>query len=88
LNVRFLETFAKDLKQIRDGDLRDRIRLTIEAVERASSPAEIPHLRKLHGRAGFYRIRLGDYRIGVSIEKDEVVFMRILNRKDIYRSFP
>lgn len=88
MKTRFLDSFAKDLKQIRDGDLRQRIRQTLEAIEHASSPAEIPHLRKLHGKAGFYRIRLGDYRIGVSIEGDEILFMRILNRKDIYRNFP
>lgn len=88
MKVLFLDTFTKDLKQIRDRDLRRRIRQTLDAVELAPSPAEIPQLKKLHGRVGFFRIRVGDYRIGVSIEGDEVLFMRILNRKDIYRNFP
>ncbi|NPA92437.1 MAG: type II toxin-antitoxin system RelE/ParE family toxin, partial [Chloroflexi bacterium] len=36
----------------------------------------------------FYRIRLGDYRLGLEIEGDTVVFVRFLHRRDIYRYFP
>lgn len=36
----------------------------------------------------FYRIRVGDYRIGFMLDNDILVFMRVLHRKDIYRYFP
>ncbi len=36
----------------------------------------------------YYRIRVGDYRIGVEVVGDEILFVRILHRKDIYRYFP
>lgn len=32
--------------------------------------------------------KLGDYRIGVALENDAVVFVRFLNRIDIYKYFP
>ncbi|MGH2412635.1 MAG: type II toxin-antitoxin system RelE family toxin, partial [Microcystaceae cyanobacterium] len=35
-----------------------------------------------------YRIRLGDYRIGLFIEGKTVTFARVLHRKEIYRYFP
>ena len=35
-----------------------------------------------------YRIRLGDYRIGIEIQKDTIIFTRFLHRKDIYKFFP
>jgi mRNA interferase RelE/StbE len=35
-----------------------------------------------------YRIRVGDYRIGIYYDSDEVQLMRFLHRKEIYRKFP
>jgi mRNA interferase RelE/StbE len=35
-----------------------------------------------------YSIRIGDYRIGLALEKDTLVFVRCLHRKEIYRFFP
>ena len=36
----------------------------------------------------YYRIRIGDYRIGIKGEGDVIVLMRVMHRKDIYRVFP
>jgi mRNA interferase RelE/StbE len=49
---------------------------------------EIPHLKKLQGFKSVYRIRIGDYRIGIFIDGNTVQFVRVLNRKDIYKYFP
>lgn len=49
---------------------------------------EIPHLTKLEGYDSYYRLRVGDYRIGIKTENDVVIFMRVLHRKEIYRYFP
>jgi len=35
-----------------------------------------------------YRIRVGNYRIGIEIQGDKVEIMRVLNRKEFYRYFP
>ena len=44
---------------------------------------------KLSGGSGdFYRIRVGDYRLGLELEGEEVVFVRCLHRREIYRYFP
>ncbi len=49
---------------------------------------EIRNLKKLRAEGNYYRIRLGDYRIGLTIEGDTVCFVRILHRSEIYRYFP
>ena len=36
----------------------------------------------------YFRIRIGDFRIGLRLENDTLIFVRCLNRKDIYRYFP
>ncbi len=78
----------RDLKKIQDEALRRRIKETIEKVEAAETLRELPNLTKLSGTSGFYRIRVGDYRIGIAVEGDEVEFVRCLHRRDIYRYFP
>ncbi|GIK72728.1 MAG: hypothetical protein BroJett021_17160 [Chloroflexota bacterium] len=36
----------------------------------------------------YYRIRVGDYRLGLALEGDTVILVRFLHRKEIYRYFP
>ena len=45
-------------------------------------------LEKLKSYKTFYRIRAGDYRIGIEIVNDKIIFTRFLHRKDIYKYFP
>jgi mRNA interferase RelE/StbE len=59
-----------------------------EQVESAPDFGKIIHLKKLTGPRNFYRIRIGDYRIGLVLEKEVVEFVRFLPRKDLYRLFP
>ena len=88
MKVEFRESFAKDLKGVKDKGLLDRVKELIEAVEKADSLAEISNLKKLKGGGNYFRLRVGDYRVGLTLENDTVIFVRFLNRKDIYKSFP
>ncbi|HEX7314356.1 MAG TPA: type II toxin-antitoxin system RelE/ParE family toxin [Pyrinomonadaceae bacterium] len=88
MKVEFRGSFAKDLKDVEEKGLLGRVREVIEAVEKADSLAELPNLKKLKGGRNYFRVRVGDYRIGVALDRDTVVFVRFLNRKDIYKHFP
>ena len=68
--------------------MRRRIKEAIERVEAAETLHEVPNLAKMSGSSGFYRIRVGDYRIGLVVEGEEVEFVRCLHRRDVYRYFP
>ena len=88
MKVDFRDSFAKDLKGVKEKGLLKRVREVIETVEKAGSLGELPNLKKLKGGGNFFRIKVGDYRIGIALENDIVIFVRFLNRKDIYRYFP
>jgi mRNA interferase RelE/StbE len=45
-------------------------------------------VKKLRGTVKCYRIRLGEYRFGLLLEEDALVFVRFLHRKDVDRYFP
>jgi mRNA interferase RelE/StbE len=88
MNTQFKESFTKDLRRVRNKDLLNRAKAVIETVEQAESLGQIPNLEQLKGWSKYYRIRVGDYRVGLVIERDVVTFVRFLHRKDIYRYFP
>lgn len=88
MNTHFRRTFDEDLSNIRDPGVLRRIKKAIEQVEAARTFQQIPNLKRLDARGKYYRIRVGDYRLGFAFEQSTVTFVRCLNRKDIYRYFP
>ncbi len=88
MNIEFRKSFEKDLLKILDPDLFQRIKEIIEEVEQTEKLSEVRNVKKLKGEGDYYRIRVGDYRIGININDGVVSFVRILHRKEIYRYFP
>ena len=88
MNTRFRESFADDLSALTDAGLRRRIQRVIEQVEAARTFQQIPNLKRLDAKGKYYRIRVGDYRLGFVFEQGAVTFVRCLDRKEIYRYFP
>jgi mRNA interferase RelE/StbE len=80
--------FLKLLRALRDDHLRGRLLDVVEGVENAATIRDIPNLKKLKGHRSAYRIRMGDFRVGVFIKGDTVIFADFDHRKDIYSRFP
>lgn len=45
-------------------------------------------IKRIRTFKNYYRIRIGNYRIGFRKDKDQIIFSRVLHRKDIYKLFP
>ncbi|MFV1884593.1 MAG: type II toxin-antitoxin system RelE family toxin [Balneola sp.] len=88
MKVEFLRKFYKDLDKIKRPKDNAAILEIIDSTKEVASISELPSTKKLVGFANAYRIRVGDLRIGVLLEGDTVIFVRVANRKDIYRIFP
>ncbi len=88
MKVKFESKFAKDLKKIKDPKVLSRLKKIIIHCKTIANPSGINNLKKLQSYETFYRIRLGEYRIGIEIQKDTIIFIRFLHRKDIYKFFP
>ncbi|MBZ0257092.1 type II toxin-antitoxin system RelE/ParE family toxin, partial [bacterium] len=73
----------RDLRKIPRNDL-ERIAKAIDDL--ANDPRPIGCL-KMKGYEGFYRLRIGDYRIIYDIQEKKLVVLviRIRQRKDAYR---
>jgi mRNA interferase RelE/StbE len=47
-------------------------------------------VQKLKGYREYYKIRIGNYRVGLKLDKEKrtIEFCRVLHRREIYRKFP
>ena len=88
MELEFRASFLKDIKRIKETAVKKKITAVISESKKANSLHDLKDVRKLEGTSAYYRIRVGDYRIGVKLQDKKLIYLRCLNRKDIYRYFP
>ena len=88
MEIKIDKSFQKDTRRIKDKTIRQRVANTIANVQKARNLDEIRNLKKIKGTTSMYRIRIGDYRLGILVSESSVEFIRCLHRKDIYKYFP
>jgi mRNA-degrading endonuclease RelE of RelBE toxin-antitoxin system len=96
MQVEFRKTFKQDLRDIKDRKVLSRIRTAIEDVETASSLLSVANVKAIQGHVGYYRIRIGDFRLGLyvcryrvlshsfvfcTVKKCIVIFPKIMDKK-------
>lgn len=85
----FDEAFEKSIRKLSDRKVKDRLIKLIDRFGDIKDLTEITNIKKLQGYKSFYRIRIGDYRVGLELQDDNsVLFIIVAHRKEIYRYFP
>ncbi|MEM8893313.1 MAG: type II toxin-antitoxin system RelE/ParE family toxin [Bacteroidota bacterium] len=83
------KSFIKSLKEFKEPSTLRKIKQVVIDLENADTLKDIGNLKKLKGFRNYYRIRIGDYRLGFeSISADEIRLIVFAHRKDIYQGFP
>ena len=88
MDVRYDNAFHRSIKKITDQTVKENIAQAISSVKAAQTPQNIPGLKKMKKDKISYRIKIGNYRIGVEILGNTVAFVAFSHRKDIYKFFP
>jgi len=87
--VEYTKRFLKDL-----SDLPKEIQSQAEGIVfndlLTTNPFSLGYLERMTGYPNKYKIRIGSYRIGITINKQNrsIICQRIAHRKEIYRMFP
>lgn len=84
VNKRFIKQFSK----LNNKEFAIALNDIFKQVESAKKILDISNIKKLKGFQTCYRIRYGDYRIGIVYKDNTVFFIAIAHRKDIYNIFP
>lgn len=85
----YKRSFLKDLAKLPRRRREQIERLVFEEIPCLHNVLAIPSMKKMKGYRRYYRIRVGDYRIGCEVgENGQVTFYRVKSRADIYQVFP
>ena len=89
MNVEFDRSFLKSLEKTRDSKVFPKVLRFIQQAEKARNLHHLKQVKKLSGYKSYYRIRLGDYRLGFEeINSNTIRIIILVHRKDFYRKFP
>lgn len=89
MNIEFDKSFLKDIRKINDKKVRKNVERVILACKSAQQLSEITNIKKLSGYHSYYRIKIGDYRVGFELKTfDTLCLIAFKHRKDIYKNFP
>jgi mRNA interferase RelE/StbE len=89
VKIRIDKSFDKDVERIKDKKILKKLQSLISEMEQAETTQSLTSLKKIEGYQTFYRIKMGDYRLGFEASSNKEIFLvRFLHRKDIYRYFP
>jgi mRNA interferase RelE/StbE len=74
VKFRIEKSFDRDLDRIKDKELLRKLRALISAIENTDTIREIPHIKKIEGYESYYRIKIGDHRLGMeAVSSKEVI---------------
>lgn len=89
MELEYRASFVRDLRRVGNAEIRRRLERTMGHLEAAGSIADIAGAVRIRSATGrYFRIRIGDYRLGLALEGDTVILVRFLHRREIYRMFP
>jgi len=88
MKVDYHKSFEQDLRKVRDRTLLNRVKAILLELEESETLETISSVKAMRGHPGYFRIRIGDYRLGLKRADGGVRIIRFLSRGDIYRKFP
>ena len=87
MEIIITKAFEKQLKSV-PKYIRESAIVVLEVLETAKNVTEIKDLKKLSGYTNYYRIRIGNYKMGLQIINPKIIVVTILHRGTVYKVFP
>ena len=89
MQITYSKTFLKDLVKVFPSKTREKIeKFVFEDLPSYNSIEAAGNIEQLTGYKDYYKVRFGDFRIGLHKKGDGIEALRVLNRKEIYKYFP
>ena len=89
MQVKYREAFLRDLKKLKKQAIYQQVyEIVFTSLPQAKTLQDVPHCKALKGHPKRYRIRVGDYRIGLQREGQTLQVMRVMHRREFYRYYP
>ena len=86
--VKFDKRFLKDLSRIPSIHRLRIENYSFNVLHNCNSLSKPGNIKKLRGYKFYYKVRFGEYRLGIRQNNEGIVLERVLHRKNIYKVFP
>ncbi|MGB4775587.1 MAG: plasmid stabilization protein [Daejeonella sp.] len=73
MKTTFDQSFYKSLEKLSDAGLKQKIANIIREAEVVNEISDIRQIKKMKGYKYYYRIKLGDYRIGFELKNTDTI---------------
>ncbi len=88
MKVEYSKKFLKQLAAV-PCEIRSKIEsFVFEELVLTSSIYELGKVEKMKGYDGFFKVRFGNYRLGLMIENEVITVKAVMHRREIYKFFP
>lgn len=91
MNIEITKGFTKKAEKL-PVPVKKQLQSIIRSIQEIDDLMRIPGSKRLKSDrkdvGKYYRIRLGDYRIGIELTGNTVKLVTVGDRKEIYRNFP
>lgn len=88
MKVKYRKSFLKELSLIPATQRTKIEQFVFKSLPAADSLQQLGVIEQMKGYPLCFKVRFGNYRIGLRMEDDAIVLEKALHRKDIYRHFP
>jgi mRNA interferase RelE/StbE len=87
--IEYTKCFLKELSKL-PKEIQTQAEKIVFVDLLSINPYDLGYLEHMRGYPDKYKIRIGKYRIGITINKPDklLICQRIAHRKDIYKIFP
>ena len=88
MEIRYHNQFNRDLRRLSNPSLAAQVEQVIEELKAASTIRDVRGVSRMTSAGEHYRIRIREYRLGITMDGETVIMRRFLPRGEIYRYFP
>ena len=88
MKTEYRKQFLKELSKIPLNQRKVIEEFVFVELLQLRSLEESGRIERMKGYPNFFKVRFGDYRVGLHTENEVVIVERVLHRKEIYRYFP
>jgi mRNA interferase RelE/StbE len=87
--IKYTKRFLKELSTLPES-VQSRVEVIVFEELKSGNPFALSYISKMKGYNDKYKIRVGDYRIGMTFDSknQQIICQRVADRREIYRVFP
>jgi mRNA interferase RelE/StbE len=84
----FTKIFQKDVWRLKNKLVLKQLKNFLLILKEIQTLWKLGNIKPIKWAKGFYRARIWRYRLWFKLENVEIILLRFLPRKDIYKYFP